>query len=200
MMPVMDGLEMSRLLKKHIPTSTIPIILLTAKDDKKTELDSLDMNIDAFIPKPFDPIFLQSKIEQLLASKQQMTDKLRLENIAAPQTVEAISPDEKFLSVIIQIIEEKITDPDLNVAALTDISGFGSKQVYRKIKQLTGKSPVEYIRYIRIQKAGMLLTQNKFTISEVMYMVGFSNHSYFSKCFQREFEKTPRQFLDDLVN
>lgn len=200
MMPVMDGLEMSRLLKKHIPTSTIPIILLTAKDDKKTELDSLDMNIDAFIPKPFDPILLQSKIEQLLVSKQQMTDKLRLENIAAPQAVEAISPDEKLLSVIIQIIEEKITDPDLNVAALSEISGFGSKQVYRKIKQLTGKSPVEYIRYIRIQKAAMLLTQNKFTISEVMYMVGFSNHSYFSKCFQREFEKTPRQFLDDLVN
>lgn len=197
MMPVMDGMEMSRRIRKNLPTSTIPIILLTAKDDKNTELESININVDVFISKPFDPELLQSRVEQLLKSKQKIEDKLRIETITAPKAIEVISPDEKFLSEIIQIIENKISDPDLNVNALGKISGIGSKQIYRKIKQLTGMSPVEYIRSIRIKKAAMLLSQNKFTVAEVMYMVGFSNHSYFSKCFQSEFGKTPRQFMDN---
>ncbi|WP_029902483.1 two-component regulator propeller domain-containing protein [Prevotella sp. 10(H)] len=196
MMPVMDGLEMSRRIRKSLPTSTIPIILLTAKDDKSTEMESINLNVDAFISKPFNPELLLSRISQLLKSKQQIEDKLRIETIATPQAIEATSPDEKFLSEIIGIIENKISDPDLNVNALSTISGIGSKQIYRKIKQLTGLSPVEYIRSIRLKKAAMLLSQKKFTVAEVMYMVGFSNHSYFSKCFQTEFGKTPRQFMD----
>lgn len=198
MMPIMDGMEMSRRIRKNIPTSTIPIILLTAKDDKTTELESININVDAFIPKPFDPQILLSRVEQLLKSKQQIEDKLRIENITIPKVTEVTSLDEKFLSEITQLIEDRIDDSDLNVNLLCSISGIGSKQVYRKIKQLTGMSPVEYIRSIRIKKAAMLLAQKKFTIAEVMYMVGFSNHSYFSKCFQAEFGKTPREYLTDL--
>ncbi|NDV94279.1 hybrid sensor histidine kinase/response regulator [Dysgonomonas sp. 521] len=197
MMPVMDGLEMSRRIRKNVPTSTIPIILLTAKDDKSTELESINLNVDAFISKPFDTELLLSRVDQLLKSKQQIETKLRIESIDTPKAIEATSPDERLLSEIIQIIENKIADPDLNVNSLSTISGIGSKQIYRKIKQLTGLSPVEYIRSIRLKKAAMLLSQNKFTVAEVMYMVGFSNHSYFSKCFQSEFGKTPRQFTDD---
>ncbi|MBB4038049.1 signal transduction histidine kinase/ligand-binding sensor domain-containing protein/DNA-binding response OmpR family regulator [Dysgonomonas hofstadii] len=197
MMPVMDGLEMSRRIRKNVPTSTIPIILLTAKDDKSTELESINLSVDAFISKPFDPELLLSRVDQLLRSKEQIETKLRIESIDTPKAIEATSPDERFLSEIIRIIESKIADPDLNVNALSTISGIGSKQIYRKIKQLTGLSPVEYIRSIRLKKAAMLLSQNKFTVAEVMYMVGFSNHSYFSKCFQSEFGKTPRQFMED---
>lgn len=197
MMPIMDGLEMSSRIKKNIPTSTIPIILLTAKDDKNTEMESISLNVDAFIPKPFDPDLLLSRIEQLLNSKQQIENRLRIETITTPKAIEATSPDEKFLSEIIGIIEDKIADPDLNVNTLSTVSSVGSKQLYRKLKQLTGMSPVEYIRSIRLKKAAMLLSQNKFTISEVMYMVGFSNHSYFAKCFQQEFGKTPRQFINN---
>jgi len=196
MMPVMDGLEMSRRIRKNLPTSTIPIILLTAKDDKSTEMESINLNVDAFISKPFNPELLLSRISQLIKSKQQIENKLRIETISTPQAIEATSPDEKFLSEIIGIIENKISDPDLNVNALSTISGIGSKQIYRKIKQLTGMSPVEYIRSIRLKKAAMLLSQKKFTVAEVMYIVGFSNHSYFSKCFHTEFGKTPRQFID----
>lgn len=197
MMPIMDGMEMVRHIRKNVPTSTIPIILLTAKDDKRTELDSIELAVDAFMPKPFDPQMLRSKVEQLLNTSKRMESKIRMETIAAPQIMEVTSPDEKFLSAITQIVEDRIADPDLNVSALSSLSGVGSKQIYRKIKLLTGLSPVEYIRSIRIKKAAILLSQNKFTISEVMYMVGFSNHSYFSKCFQSEFGKTPRQFLSE---
>lgn len=197
MMPIMDGMEMVQHIRKNIPTSTTPIILLTAKDDKRTELDSLELAVDAFMSKPFDPQMLRSKVEQLLNTSKRLESKIRIEIIAVPQAIEAISPDERFLSEITQIVEDRIADPDLNVSALSSLSGVGSKQIYRKIKLLTGLSPVEYIRSIRLKKAAILLNQNKFTISEVMYMVGFSNHSYFSKCFQAEFGKTPRQFLSE---
>jgi len=159
-------------------------------------MESINLNVNAFISKPFNPELLLLRVNQLLKSKQQIEEKLRMETISTPQAIEATSPDEKFLSEIIEIIENKISDPDLNVNALSTVSGIGSKQIYRKIKQLTGMSPVEYIRSIRLKKAAMLFSQKKFTIAEVMYMVGFSKHSYFSKCFQTEFGKTPRQFID----
>jgi len=195
MMPVMDGLEMVRRLKKHIPTSTIPIILLTAKSDKETELESIQLHIDAFISKPFEPDILLSRVEQLLYSRQSHEAKARMEVLAAPKEIEAVSYDEKFLANIIHLIEEHISDSELNVNALCEWTGVNNKQMYRKIKQLTGMTPVEYIKSIRMKKAAMLLKQQKFTVAEVMYMVGFSNHSYFSKCFQAEFGVTPKQYV-----
>ena len=120
-----------------------------------------------------------------------------MESLPILKPIEAESQDEKFLSNIIRLIEDHLSDADLNVNALCELSGISNKQIYRKIKQLTGMSPVEYINSIRMKKAAMLLQQKKFTVAEVMYMVGFSNHSYFSKCFQAEFGKTPRQYLND---
>ena len=123
--------------------------------------------------------------------------KKQLESLPVLKPNEAESQDEKFLSNILRLIEDHLSDADLNVNALCELSGISNKQIYRKIKQLTGMSPVEYIKSIRMKKAAMLLQQKKFTVAEVMYMVGFSNHSYFSKCFQAEFGKTPRQYLND---
>lgn len=123
--------------------------------------------------------------------------KKELDSLPVLKPIEAESLDEKFLSNIIRLIEDHLSDSDLNVNALCELSGISNKQIYRKVKQLTGMSPVEYIKSIRMKKAAMLLQQKKFTVAEVMYMVGFSNHSYFSKCFQTEFGKTPRQYLND---
>lgn len=196
MMPIMNGMEMCQRIKKHVPLSTIPIILLTAKSDKETELESIQLNIDAFIPKPFEPNILLSRVEQLLHSKLTLETKARMEVIATPMAIEAVSYDEKFLSGITQMIEEHISESELNVNAICELSGINNKQIYRKLKQLTGMTPVEYIKSIRMKKAAMLLSQHKFSVAEVMYMVGFSNHSYFSKCFQAEFGKTPKQFIE----
>jgi DNA-binding response OmpR family regulator/anti-sigma regulatory factor (Ser/Thr protein kinase) len=197
MMPVMDGLEMARRIRKQLPASTTPIILLTAKDDKSTELESIQLNVNAFITKPFEPEMLLSRIEQLLRQEQLMQHKLRVEALAQPKTVEIADPDEKFLSEVTSIIEDRMDDPELSVNSLSRISGVGAKQIYRKVKQLTGLSPVEYIRSVRMKKAAILLSQKKFTVSEVMYMVGFSSHSYFSKCFQAEFGEVPGKYADE---
>lgn len=196
MMPVMDGLEMAKRLKKHIPTSTIPTIFLTAKDDKETELKSIELNIDAFITKPFDASILYSRVNQLLENRIIFEKKVRIEKLASPIRPQIISKDEQLLGKITKIIEDNIDDPELNVKMLCELADIPSKQLYRKIKQLTGFSTVEYIRSIRIKKAATYLSNKNFTVAEVMYMVGFSNHSYFSKCFHAEFGKTPRHFLE----
>jgi YesN/AraC family two-component response regulator len=198
MMPLMNGLEMCQLIRKNVPTSTVPIILLTAVDDKETELKSIHLNIDAFIAKPFQPDILLSRVNQLIHKNQTLEAKFRLEAIVSYRgEIEAVSYDEKFLSSITKIIEDHLDDSDLNVTSLCEFSGINNKQIYRKLKQLTGMTPVDYIKSIRMKKAAMLLVQKKFTVAEVMYMVGFSNHSYFSKCFQAEFHKTPMQFREE---
>lgn len=194
MMPVMDGFEMVRRLKKQMPLSTTPVILLTGKNDKQTELESIRLHIEAFIPKPFEPDILLSRVEQLLASRQTYEAKARMEILATPKGIEAVSSDEKFLSHVTALIEQHISDSELNVNSLCEWSFTSNKQMYRKIKQLTGMTPVEYIKSIRMKKAAILLKQHTFTVAEVMYMVGFSNHSYFSKCFLNEFGVTPKQY------
>lgn len=196
MMPQMDGMEMCKELKKYIPTSTIPIIMLTAQGDSTTELASMQQQIDAFISKPFDPVILISRIRQLVKRKKTEEAQLRIEKITKPKEMETISHDERFLKEVTQIIEERIDDADLNVTALCELAAVSNKHLYRKIKQLTGQTPVDYIRSIRLKKAAMLLRQKKFSISEVMYMVGFSSSSYFSKCFQAAFGVTPKQFIE----
>jgi len=197
MMPVMSGLEMCRKLRKSMPTSTIPIIILTAKEAQDVEKEATLLNIDAVITKPFEPEMLQLKVEHIIAKSKLLEEKVRLESLSTPKNVEATSVNEKFLSVIISIVEANISNPEFNVNELSHLSGYGAKQLYRKVKQLTGDSPVDFIKSIRMKKAAMLLNQKKFTVAEVMYMVGFSNHSYFSKCFQAYFNKTPRQYLEE---
>lgn len=196
MMPVMDGLEMCKRLKSNIPTSTIPIILLTAKDDRETELKSINLKIDAFIAKPFDSNILYSRVKQLLENQKQLRKKIRIEKITTPVEEKVESADEKFLAHITQIIEEQIDNPDLNVTFLCKKAGVPQKQLYRKVKSLTGLTAVEYIKSIRIKKAALLLSNKNFTVAEVMYKVGFSNHSYFAKCFNAEFGKPPHQFAE----
>ncbi len=196
MMPLMDGLEMCQQIRHHVPTSTTPIIMLTAKNDKRTELESIKLSIDTFLVKPFDANILLQRALQLVEKHRQIEKKERMEAISEPKTIEAVSDDEKFLSQITSLIEDHIGDFELNVNSLCEQMGMGNKLVYRKLKQLTGQTPVEYIKNIRMKKAAMLLGQQKFTVAEVMYMVGFSNSSYFSKCFQAEFGVTPRQYSE----
>lgn len=196
-MPEMSGLEMCRQLRRQLHTSTLPVILLTALHDREVELESIHLQVDAFILKPFEPAILRSRVDQLLQKNQKMREKIRIEAFAVPGEPEAESHNEKFLALITHLIEDHLPDTELNVAALSEWSSVNQKQLYRKIKQLTGMTPVEYIRSVRMKKAAMLLRQQKFSVAEVMYLVGFSNHSYFAKCFKAEWGKTPWQYREE---
>lgn len=205
MMPIMDGIEMSRLLKQNISTATTPIILVTAKDDKRTESQAYGLGIDAFIPKPFDLKQLETRIHQIIQSKSLLIRKIKQADILEHKDLMKHddgmeeSVEEKLLLKITAIIEERLSDSDLNVQRLAEVSGFNSKQIYRRIKQLTGSTAVDYIKSIRLKKAALLLAQRKYTVSEVMYMVGFSNPSYFSKCFVEKYGKTPKQYMESVA-
>lgn len=196
MMPVMDGMEMCKQLRKIQSLSHIPIVMLTAKDDKITEEKSIELGVSAFVPKPFDTTMLLLRIKQLLGTKEKLEEKVRLEVLSTPSEIKAESWDEKLLADITKIIDDNVADSEFNVNKLSELSDISTKQIYRRIKQLTGLSPVDYIRTIRMKKAAMLLAQNKFSVAEVMYLVGFSNYSYFSKCFSNQFGTSPKQFSE----
>ena len=195
LMPVMDGLEMCRRIRRNAALATVPVVLLTAKADTVTEKESIGLNIDAFIPKPFDIGTLSGRIDQLLASRRRMEQKLRLEMLSSPSGSRELSSDEKYLKKVTDTIEEHLDDSDLNVGKLCELGGWSEKQLYRKLKQFTGMSIVEYIRSIRLKKAAMLLQNGNFTIAEVMYTVGFSNASYFSRAFSAAYGMTPSDYM-----
>lgn len=197
MMPVMSGLEMTRRIKQTPLLNSIPIIMLTAKTDNYTEAESIKLGIDTFIAKPFDPANLIGRVHQLIKSKTNLLDKIRMETIMANETkpIEAESTNEKAIAKVIKIIEDNISDPDLNVEMLCRLSGLSNKNLYRLIKKSVGKAPLEFIRTIRLQKAAVLLEQKRFTVSEICFMVGFKTPSYFAKCFQLQYGKTPSEYM-----
>lgn len=196
-MPVMDGLEMCREIRKIPVLSIIPIILLTAKDDKETEKASISLNIDSFVGKPFDMDTLTAKVDQLIGHKKLIENKVRLQMISEPKNTTALSSDEKFLLNVTKIIEDNLDDTELSVSRLSELCRYNEKQMYRKIKSMTGLSTIEYIKSIRMKRAAQLLQNGNFTVSEVMYMVGFSNTSYFARTFLAQFGKTPKEYMKD---
>ena len=200
MMPLMSGLEMSRRLKSNPATAGIPILLLTAKDTPGIHGESIESGVDAFMPKPFEAPVLAAKVRQLIESGENLRRTLRLDTLTAPDSSDSsdspAAASEKQLAAVTAVIENNLSNPDLNVDFLCRATGMQQKNLYRLLKKYVGVSPVDYIRQTRLRKAAMLLEQKKFSVSEVMYMVGFSSSSYFSKCFTALFGCTPGRYPD----
>ena len=199
MMPVMNGFQLVRALKHQQATANIPILMLTAKDDQNTELQSIKLGVDIFLTKPFslDKILLQ--VARLIDKKMALEKDAKIAAIASPQFEITTPPenyDEKFMERVTSIIEKNMEDETFNVASLADKVGYNPKMLYRKIKQITGMTPIAYIKKIRMKKAAFLLRNSQYTITEIMYMVGYSNMSYFIKCFQAEFDLIPKLYLE----
>ncbi|MBD5248323.1 MAG: response regulator [Barnesiella sp.] len=199
MMPIMSGMEMVKRLKQNPRLAYTPVIMLTAKNDSRTENESIQLGIDVFMSKPFEPSALVGRIRQLLKGRAEIKEKVRIQAIteAESKPIEAESINEKSLARIAKIIEENISDPDLNVNFLCEKSGLTNKQLYRLIKKYMGTAPLDYIRRVRLQKAAMLLSQHRFTVAEICYMVGFKTPSYFAKCFQAQYGVAPSQYVSD---
>ena len=192
-MPGMDGLEMSRAIRNSLHTAFLPIIILTGKSDMQTQLQSFEY-ADAFIVKPFNLNYLNSRIIQLLIKHEHYLEKMKRQQMLTPQVETLESADERFLQEIVEIVNRHLGDPHFSVSVLCEESRYGSKQVYRKIKQLTGMGVVEFIRDSRLQKAALYLSQQKLSVTEIMYMVGFTTASYFSKCFKAKYGVSPSEY------
>lgn len=196
MMPVMSGMEMCRRIKAMPAFASIPIIMVTAREDNETETQAARLGIDTFLSKPFEAPLLRALVEQRLQAKDAVRESLRIEQITTVAPIVAESGSERLLDLVTRTIEEHIDDTELNVKSLCEKTGIGNKQLGRLIKKYAGVTPVEYIRQIRMKKAVVLLSQHKFTIAEIAYMVGFGTPSYFTKCFIAQYGCKPSQYSE----
>lgn len=186
MMPVMDGLELCKALKGQFSTSHIPVILLTAKSLEEQRAEGYDYGADAYISKPFSEKVLLSRIGNLLKSR------ILLKEHYLETGESASRPQENdFLSRFRAKVQEHISDENLSVEQIGSEIGLSRVQLYRKVKALTGYSPVELVRITRLKAAAEMLKTTDKTISEIAYAVGFGTPSYFSKCFKELFGRQP---------
>jgi DNA-binding response OmpR family regulator/nitrogen-specific signal transduction histidine kinase len=194
MMPDMDGLALCDALKSDALTNHIPVILITAKADTESKLKGLAKGADDYIYKPFDFEELVYKVSNRIAQQKVLQDKLRhdlLSEPARPQNV--FSDDEKFLFRFKEAVEKRLSE-ELSVDVLRKELGLSRVQLSRKVNALVGIPINEYIRLLRLKKAAQLLDKKWGPVSEVAYEVGFTNLSYFSKCFKEQYGKTPSEY------
>lgn len=203
MMPRMDGVQLSQQLKNDERTSHIPIILLTAKADSETKIKGLELGADDYISKPFDMKELMVRVRNLIEGRKKLREKYssHIEHAKKradlPVTkVSAVSMDERFLQKVMGIVEQNIPNADFGVDAFAREIGMSTTQLYRKLTALTGYSPNDFVRNIRLQRAADLLRQHAGNVSEIAYDTGFNNLSYFAKCFREKFGVTPSEFSE----
>lgn len=198
MMSEMNGFELCRMIKSQLPFSHIPVILLTALTDERQRIFGITGGADDYIQKPFHTDYVKIKIIHLLQERQKLRERL-LEKLrdnklllSEPEKVESI--DDAFLRKFAEQIEAVYADPEYNVEKLSETLGLSRGHLHRKIKELTGTAPVEFLRTYRLNKATQLLRQNAYTVSEVAYRTGFSSPAYFSKCFKAVYGVTPTEY------
>ena len=197
-MPVMNGLEFCQQVKKDGISSHIPVILLTARALEKHQIEGYESGADAYITKPFSPELLLARIDNLLQSRHQLKDlwgmKPATETTVAPSEATAAAPtpiEDAFISRFKSLVDERLSDSNLSVEDLAADMGLSRVQLYRKVKALTGSTPIDLLRKARLSHAQQLLQESKLTVSEVAYQVGFASPSYFTKCYKDEFGTVP---------
>ena len=193
MMPVMDGLAFCQQLKTDKAISHIPVILLTARSLDEQRAEGYEHGADAYLSKPFSLRLLLSRIDNLIESRKKLnqTWSKGVEDDEIGNISNEI--DKSFLKQLRKIIQENLANSDLSVEQIGNEIGLSRVQLYRKVKALTGYSPVEIVRKARLTRARHLLQTTERTVSEVAYAVGFSTPSYFSKCYKDEFGENPKK-------
>ena len=196
MMPVMDGLTFCSKIKEDEVTSHIPVILLTARSDESQRIEGYEHGADAYITKPFSAHLLLARISNLLQARRQRKN-MDAKNVLSAEFIQAESPGERmFLERFKKVAKSHIGNANLRMDDLGSELSLSKVQMYRKVKALTGKTPAEVLREMRMQKAYSLLKQTDKTISEVAAEVGFAIPGYFSACFKKQFGINPTELRD----
>lgn len=170
------------------------VVFLTAKNDTNAKIEGLKAGAEAYIEKPFTYDFLHTQIVSLLDNREKEREAFSKRPFFPMHDMKMSREDEEMMQRIIDIITENIREEDFNVERLADTMCMSRSSLLRKIKQLFNMPPLEFIRLIRLRRAAELIQEGKFRIGEIGYMVGFSNPSYFSKMFCRQFGVTPKEF------
>lgn len=194
MMPEMDGIEFSRRLKSDSSTVDIPLIMLTAKQDMGSIIEGLTLGADDYITKPFNNEILALKMKRLIGLKRKGLKRTLIE--PTPSKIEITSLDEQLIEKAVKYVESNISRSDLSVEELAREMGMSRVHLYKKISALTGKTPIEFIRLLRLKRATQYLAESQLTIAEIAYRLGFNNPKYFSKYFKEEFGILPSEYQE----
>ena len=193
MMPVMDGLEFCARVKEEVPTSHIPVILLTARALEEQKAEGYEHGADSYLTKPFSAKVLLSRVENLLASRRKLNELVNAQSKESEIKAMLGDKDKTFYDRWQEVVAKHIPDSDISMDDLAGELGLGRVQLYRKLKALTGKAPNELLRSARLQRSRILLERTELTISQITYEVGFTSPSYFTKCFKEEFGIGPTE-------
>lgn len=196
MMPEMDGFEMCTHLRNEVKTSHIPIIFLTAKTMQQDQIKGLELGAVDYINKPFNIKALKLKIQNIQKTIKDFKKNFTEKDILDPEVSQLSSIDEEILKKAVDAVSQHLDDAEFNVDQFANEIGLSANQAYRKIKALTGQTAKEFIRNQRLKAASKLFLQNKRSISEVIYMVGFSSPSYFTRCFKSYYNCTPKEYIE----
>jgi signal transduction histidine kinase/ligand-binding sensor domain-containing protein/DNA-binding response OmpR family regulator len=194
MMPIMDGITLCKNLKDKKCTRHIPIILLTTKNTTSSKLEGLKFGAIEYINKPFNVKELLFKVNNILDAQKRVIEQYRAEILTDCKKLEVESPDEKFIESVLLEMEKNFEDPEFRLEELAVSLNMSYSNIYRKFQSLTDKTLVDFMRSFRLQKTVPLLVNHNFTVSEIAFRVGFNDPKYFSKCFKKEYGKTPKQY------
>ncbi len=194
MMPEMDGIELCRRIKNNIDTSHIPVILLTANDNIENEKRGYKEGADAYIGKPFHWDILLSRISNLMEQKLQRQQAFEKNIEVHPDTLTISAMDEQFLSKALEVIEKNMGNSEYSIEDLSRDMAMSRVSLYRKINSITGNTPTDFVKNIRLKRAAELLKEGKQTVAEVAYSVGFSTPGYFTQSFKKAFGVLPTQY------
>jgi signal transduction histidine kinase/DNA-binding response OmpR family regulator len=194
-MPYIDGIELTQKIKSDKRTSHIPVILLTALTGEKEQIKGLETGANDYITKPFNFEVLNAKIKNLLELNSTLKNTYTKQIKVLTPEVEIESDNEKLLSEIMLYIETNLTDSQLSVEELSKHVGMSRSSLYSKLLELTGQSPVEYIRSVKLDKAAVLLEKSEMNVAQIAYSVGFATPNYFAKSFKAKFGMLPSEYI-----
>jgi signal transduction histidine kinase/DNA-binding response OmpR family regulator/streptogramin lyase len=199
MMPRMDGIELLRCIRNDINTSHIPVVLLTAKANIESKLEGLAYGADDYITKPFSVPYLKARMANLLEQRkrlQEMLGKTGSVNIKAydPKPFLLTKHDENMMEKVMEAIEQNMDNDKFTIEELATKVGINRTTFQNKMKSLTGFTPLEFVREIRLKRAAQLITDSRLLMKEVSYMTGFTDTKYFGKCFKAKYGVTPLEY------
>lgn len=201
LMPNIDGISLINKLRADNKTMHIPIITISAKNAIEDQIKAYEHGSDMYITKPFHPRHILSTVENLLEKQSILKDYFRssISSVTLVDGVEMHKEDEILLVDIVNFVEKNIEDEKLNPNAIAEFLGISKASLYRKLKDLTNKTPSEFVRSIRLEHSAQLLKSTKLTVLEVMYKSGFSNKSYFYREFAKQYDMSPKEYRDSLT-
>lgn len=194
MMPIMNGIELCKRLKNNIQTSHIPIILLTARISDEDKMTGYEAGADSYLSKPFNFDILLTRIRKLIEQQENRKATFHRSIEVSPSSITITSLDEKLVQKALHCVEENMENPEYSVEKLAADIGMTRMSLYRKLQSITGQTPTEFIRSIRLKRAAQLLQNYQLSIVEITDMVGFNTPRYFTKCFKETFGILPSEY------